>query len=70
MIAGANLMLCTDSAPMQLAVAVGTYTIALLVTKSEKLLPPQSDRFIGLQSLSDQIGDIPTDKILEQIWKQ
>ncbi len=71
MIAGANLMLCTDSAPMQLAVAVGTYTIALFgPTKSEKLLPPQSDRFIGLQSLSDQIGDIPTDKILEQIWKQ
>ncbi|NCO74016.1 MAG: glycosyltransferase family 9 protein [Cyanobacteria bacterium] len=69
-IAGANLMLCTDSAPMQLAVAVGTYTIALFgPTKAKKLLPPNSDRYIGIQSLSDQIADIPTDKILEQIWK-
>jgi ADP-heptose:LPS heptosyltransferase len=69
-IAGANLMLCTDSAPMQLAVAVGTYTIALFgPTQAKKLLPHNSDRFIGIQSLSDQIADIPADKILEQIWK-
>ena len=70
MIAGANLMLCTDSAPMQLAVAVGTYTIALFgPTKMKKWLPSKSDRFIGIESLSDKIADIPTDKILEQIWK-
>ncbi|BAQ66374.1 glycosyltransferase family 9 protein [Geminocystis sp. NIES-3709] len=69
-IAGANLMLCTDSAPMQLAVAVGTYTIALFgPTQAKKLLPSNHDRFIGLQSLSDKIADIPTDKILEQMWK-
>lgn len=70
MIAGANLMLCTDSAPMQLAIAVGTYTIALFgPTQAKKLLPPNDDRFIGIQSLSQEIADIPTDKILEQIWK-
>jgi ADP-heptose:LPS heptosyltransferase len=70
MIAGANLMLCTDSAPMQLAIAVGTYTIALFgPTQTKKLLPPNDDRFIGIQSLSQEIADIPTDKILEQIWK-
>lgn len=69
-IAGANLMLCTDSAPMQLAVAVGTYTIALFgPTQAKKLLPSNDDRFIGIQSLSDKIADIPTDKILEQMWK-
>jgi ADP-heptose:LPS heptosyltransferase len=69
-IAGANLMLCTDSAPMHLSVAVGTYTIALFgPTDSEKLLPPDSDRFIGVQSLSKEIADIPTEKILEQIWR-
>ncbi len=69
MIAGANLMLCTDSAPMQLAVAVGTYTIALFgPTKAKQLLPHNSDRFIGIESLSDKIADIPTDKILEKIW--
>lgn len=69
-IAGANLMLCTDSAPMHLSIAVGTYTIALFgPTDSNKLLPPNSDRFIGVQSLSKEIADIPTEKILEQIWR-
>jgi ADP-heptose:LPS heptosyltransferase len=69
-IAGANLMLCTDSAPMHLSVAVGTYTIALFgPTQADKLLPPKSDRFIGIQSLSDKISDIPTDKILEKMWQ-
>jgi len=70
-IAGANLMLCTDSAPMQLAIAVGVYTIALFgPTKTTKLLPPECAHVFGIQSLSSQIADIPTDKILEQIWKQ
>lgn len=69
-IAGSNLLLCTDSAPMHLAVAVGTYTIALFgPTKVEKLLPPNSDRYIGIQSLSTNIADIPTDKILEKVWQ-
>lgn len=70
LIAGANLLLCSDSAPMHLAVAVGTYTIALFgPTKVEKLLPSNSDRFIGIQSLSTNIADIPTDKILEKVWE-
>jgi len=44
MIAGANLILCTDGAPMHLAVAVQTYTIALFgPTEPQKLLPA-SDR--------------------------
>lgn len=69
-IAGANLMLCTDSAPMHLSVAVGTYTIALFgPTDAKKLLPSNSDRFIGVQSLSKEIADIPSEKILEQIWR-
>ncbi len=69
-IAGANLMLCTDSAPMHLSIAVGTYTIALFgPTDAKKLLPPNSDTFIGVQSLTKEIADIPTDKILEQIWR-
>ena len=69
-IAGANLMLCTDSAPMQLSVAVGTYTIALFgPTKAKRWLPANSDRFVGIESLSDKIADIPTDKILEKVWQ-
>jgi ADP-heptose:LPS heptosyltransferase len=70
MIAGANLMICTDSAPMHLSVAVGTYTIALFgPTDQAKLLPSGQDRFIGIQSPSGDIGDIKSEKILEQVWR-
>ncbi|ERN40053.1 ADP-heptose:LPS heptosyltransferase [Rubidibacter lacunae KORDI 51-2] len=68
-IGGANLMLCTDSAPMHLAVAVGTYTIALFgPTQAAKLLPPESKTCVGIQSPSDRIADIPVDAILKAIW--
>lgn len=70
MIAGANLMICTDSAPMHLSVAVGTYTVALFgPTDSKKLLPPNSDRFIAVQSLNREIADIEAEQVLEKIWR-
>ncbi len=70
-IAGANLMLCTDSAPMHLSVAVGTYTIALFgPTEAKKLLPPNNDSYIGIQSPSEEIGDIQVEDILKQIWRE
>jgi len=70
LIAGANLLLCSDSAPMQLAVAVGTYTIALFgPTKVENWLPSNNNGCVGIQSLSTNISDIPTDKILEKVWQ-
>lgn len=68
MIAGANLMLCTDSTPLHLAVAVQTYTIALFgATEPRKSLPP-SDRFIGIKSPTTKIGDISPQAVLEKIW--
>lgn len=67
-IAGANLMLCTDSAPMHLAVAVQTYTIALFGPTDPKKLLPQSDRFIGIKSATTKMADIPSQTILEKIW--
>lgn len=70
MIAGANLMLCTDSAPMHLSIAVGTYTIALFgPTDSKKLIPPNNDRIVALQSPSKSIADIEPQTVLEQIWR-
>jgi ADP-heptose:LPS heptosyltransferase len=69
-IAGADLMICTDSAPMHLAVAVGTYVIALFgPTEAKKLLPPNSERFIGLQSSTRSIADIPPEDVLKQVWR-
>lgn len=68
MIAGASLMLCTDSAPMHLAVAVKTYTLALFgPTDPEKLLPADS-RFIGIKSLTGNIADIAPATVLEKVW--
>ena len=61
-------MLCTDSAPMHLAVAVQTYTIALFGPTDPKKLLPQSDRFIGIKSATTKMADIPSQTILEKIW--
>jgi ADP-heptose:LPS heptosyltransferase len=70
MIAGANLMLCTDSAPMHLSVAVGTYTIALFgPTEASKLLPPDNDNCVGIQSSTRWIADIEPKQVLEQVWR-
>lgn len=68
MIAGANLMLCTDNAPMHLSVAVGTYTIALFGSTEAKKLLPQNDRVRPLQSPTRWIADISPADVLEQIW--
>lgn len=67
-IAAANLMICTDSAPMHLAVAVQTYTIALFgPTDPEKLLP-KSDRFLGIKSPTGNMADISPEVILKKVW--
>lgn len=70
MIAGGSLMLCTDSAPMHLAIAVGTYTIALFgPTDKKKLLPPDNNSCVGIQSSTGAIADIEVNSVLEQIWR-
>ncbi len=68
MIAAANLMLCTDSAPMHLAVAVGTYTVALFGPTEAKKLLPSGDRYFGLQSPTLGIADINPEAVLKQLW--
>ncbi|MGK7956716.1 MAG: glycosyltransferase family 9 protein [Crocosphaera sp.] len=70
MIAGANLMICTDSTPLQLGVAVGTYIVALFgQTDPKKRLPANNDRFIAIQSPTYNLGDIQASKVLEKIWR-
>jgi ADP-heptose:LPS heptosyltransferase len=74
-IAGADLMLCTDSAPMYLAVAIDTYTIALFgSTEAKKLLPTSvssdsAPRCVGIQSPTGNIADIKPETVLEQVWR-
>ncbi|NEQ19630.1 MAG: glycosyltransferase family 9 protein [Microcoleus sp. SIO2G3] len=68
MIAGANLMLCTDSAPMHLSVAVQTYTIALFGPTDPVKLLPRSDKFLAIKSPTGKMADIAPNTVLEKIW--
>ena len=68
LIAGANLMLCTDSAPMHLAVAVKTYMLALFGPTDPKTLLPEDKRFVGIKSLTGKMEDISPQVVLEKVW--
>lgn len=68
-IAGANLMLCTSSAPMQLAVFLQTYTIALFGLAEPTKLLPTSDKFIAIKSPTGSMADIAPATILEKVWQ-
>lgn len=65
MIKTAKLMLCTDSAPMHLAIAQKTPTIALFgPTQGSKLIPRESESVMGIQSPTQAIADIVPETIL------
>lgn len=66
-IASANLMVCTDSAPMHLAVGVKTPTIALFGPTDPKKLLPNSENYIGIKSPTDKMADISPETVLEKI---
>ena len=68
LIAGASLMLCTDGVPMQLAVAVQTYMIALFGSTDPRRLLPSSDRFIGIKSPTAKMADISPQSVIHRIW--
>jgi ADP-heptose:LPS heptosyltransferase len=68
MIAGSNLMLCTDSAPMHLSVAVQTYTIALFGSTDPSRLLPKSDKFLAIKSPTGKMEDISYSVVLKKIW--
>ncbi|MFB2895599.1 glycosyltransferase family 9 protein [Aerosakkonemataceae cyanobacterium BLCC-F50] len=68
MIAGSSLLLCTDSAAMQLGVGVQTYLIALFGASDPKKVLPSSDRVLVIPSPSGKIADISPNTILEKVW--
>ncbi|XWK86415.1 MAG: glycosyltransferase family 9 protein [Phormidium sp.] len=68
MIAGSSLLLCTDSAAMQLGVGVQTYLIALFGASDPKKVLPKSDRVLVIPSPSGKIADISPNTILEKVW--
>ncbi len=68
MVAGANLMICPNSVPMHLAIALQVYTLALFGSSSSSQVLPQSDKFIAIQSPTRSIADIKPAQILQKVW--
>jgi ADP-heptose:LPS heptosyltransferase len=68
MIAGANLVVCPNSVPMHLAIALQVYTLALFGATEAAQFLPQSDKFVGIQSSSRSLADIQPEKILQKVW--
>ena len=68
-IAGANLILCNNSTPLQLAIAAKTYTFALLSDRDDRAIPQQSDNCIGIKSSTDNLGDVAPETVIEQMWQ-
>ncbi len=68
MIAGASLMLCTDSAPLHLAVAVQTYVLCLFGPTNPAKSTPQSDKVAAVVSPTGNVADINPEEILAKIW--
>jgi ADP-heptose:LPS heptosyltransferase len=69
-VASASLMLCPDSDPLHVAVAVGTYTVALFgAAQASQQLPPEDERFVGIQSATGAIADINPEDVLKQVWR-
>jgi ADP-heptose:LPS heptosyltransferase len=71
-IAGANLLLTTDSYVSELGTALKVFTLALFgKNHPDRRLPPTEgteQRFVGIQSPSDRVADIPVVDILQKIW--
>jgi ADP-heptose:LPS heptosyltransferase len=68
MIAGANLMLCTDSAPMHLAIALKVFTLALFGPTDPTKLIPVNDKFLSIKSATGKMADIPAKTVLAKVW--
>ena len=49
----AEVLICSDSAPMHIGVAVGTKTLALFGPTDEKKLLPVSEKFIAIKNNAD-----------------
>ena len=68
MIAGSNLMICTDSAPMHLAVALKVYTLALFGPTDPSRLLPKNEKFQGISSSTGKMADLSPDSVLKVVW--
>ena len=69
-IAGANLILCNNSTPMQLAIATQTYAFILATKEDIKAIPPEKDNCVVIQSNTNELRDLESEVIIEQLWQE
>ena len=72
LVAGANLLLATDSYVSQLGVALNVFTLALFGAYSPThRFPPveaSEQRFLGIKSDSARVADISPEVVLKKVW--
>jgi ADP-heptose:LPS heptosyltransferase len=68
LIAGAKLMVSTDSDAMHIAVAAGTQLFALFGPSDPDRVLPKDERFTALRSSTGKVSDIAPIQVLEKIW--
>ena len=69
-IAGANLILCNNSTPAQIAVATGTYTFVLSTREGSKTIPSGNESSTAILSDTANLGDIPPETVIAQLWQE
>ena len=69
-IAGANLMLCTNGTPMQLAVATGTYTFVMTTKEEGRVIPSEKADCVAIESSTNNLADIEPEVIIKQLWQE
>jgi ADP-heptose:LPS heptosyltransferase len=68
LLAGANLVLSGEGTVLQSAIAAQTFTLGLFGASDPAIQLPQTDRAIGIKSLTGKLADIAPATVLEQIW--
>jgi ADP-heptose:LPS heptosyltransferase len=68
LVAGANLMVCTESAAMHLAVALNTYLFTLFGPTEPARVVPTNEHFTPLKSATGKVSDIAPIQVLERVW--
>lgn len=67
-VAGANLLICPDSVPLQLGVALDVFTLGLFGSTDPAQKLPDRDQFVGLKADSGQLADLDPDQVMQKVW--
>jgi ADP-heptose:LPS heptosyltransferase len=72
LVAGANLLLATDSYVSEMGVALSVFTLGLFgANQPADRLPPVENteqRFLGITSTTNKVADIAADTVLKKVW--